>query len=727
LLNLKGLSRKTKIAAVGGIGAVLLLAQVTNVDWPTQVKNRPNITRTGSNATWTDNVTMSGTNLFTGSNTFTGTSTNIFNGTNTFSTPIVASAYSVSTRGDRWISLQNPDFEGSSLIPPPGWAIFQTPTLSYETVSPAPNKVQSLKVVTAAGPGAGVVSSTLFSIQNGQGEQFVVSGWVKSDGVVSCALELDYRNKNGVVLDILQASSSSSSWTYVSAQGFSPPGSIYANYFNYQVTNSAGTCWFDKNSVLKTLIPGQVDAFAYSRYTHVDRSVPIENPDFENSYSPAGQPVIYQEIPPAGWGFNNTPHGTITYDTSTPYTGKTRSIKIVSDGVTANQGIYQVSLFSALPGDSYNFSVAIKSDGTANAQAQINWYDKSFNFLGGCFLNRTANTWAVLNTPCTVPASAIQGQVILNNPGMSGTIEFDMVSLQRTNYPGQLTAAAYVASTHGDRQIILANPDFEVSSILPPPGWTLTGAATLSYETVSPAPGKNQSLKVVATASFSGVLSGTFYSVIPGDTYNVSCLVKSDGTAQAACVLLFLDKNGSIVNSVNTSGSTSTSWVAQTASGVAAANVVQAVMKLQNNAATGTDWYDEIVVQKVTLPTVPPSCTTLQKTETAADPSLLICAIPAQAGTYRINFAMLVSAANTATIGWSASWTDSGGNGQAPTNLPLFQNGTALPAFTFNGVADYWGSAIVDVNNAGGSITVKVTFSGTSFTAKATAIVERIN
>jgi hypothetical protein len=405
MLNLKGLSRKTKIAVVGGIGAVLLLAQVTNVDWPTQVKNRPHLLGSGN--------------------------------TSIFSDSVIAPAYSVSTRGDRWITLQNPDFEGSSVIPPPGWATFQTPTLSYETVSPAPNKTQSLKVVTAAGPGAGVVSSTTFSIQNGgQGEQYIVSGWVKSDGVVTCALELDYRNKNGVVLDTLQASSSSSSWTFVSAQGFTTNGSISANYYNYQVTNSAGTCWFDKNSVVKALIPGEMSALAFSRITHADRASLVENPDFENIYSPAGQPVVYQEIPPAGWGFNNLPHGTITYDTSTPYTGKTRSIKIVSDGVTVNQGIYQHTLFSALPGETYAFSAALKSDGTANAQAQINWYDKSFNFLGGCFLNRTANTWTILTANCTVPASATQGQVILNNPGMSGTIEFDMVNVQKMTLPG---------------------------------------------------------------------------------------------------------------------------------------------------------------------------------------------------------------------------------------------------------------------------------------------------
>lgn len=56
----------------------LLLALVsflygqTQLDWNSQLRNRPNITRTGSNATWTDNLTLSGTGTFSNTNTFTG-------------------------------------------------------------------------------------------------------------------------------------------------------------------------------------------------------------------------------------------------------------------------------------------------------------------------------------------------------------------------------------------------------------------------------------------------------------------------------------------------------------------------------------------------------------------------------------------------------------------------------------------------------------------------------
>lgn len=121
-------------------------------------------------------------------------------------------------------------------------------------------------------------------------------------------------------------------------------------------------------------------------------------------------------------------------------------------------------------------------------------------------------------------------------------------------------------------------------------------------------------------------------------------------------------------------------------------------------------------------------CNTSQKTETAADANLLTCAIPAQAGSYRVRFVLSLSAANAATLGWTATWTDSNGNAQTPTNLSLFQEGTGTPATTFvtSAAGNYYGYADVDVNNAGTSVVVKLTFSGTSFTGKASATVERI-
>jgi len=121
-------------------------------------------------------------------------------------------------------------------------------------------------------------------------------------------------------------------------------------------------------------------------------------------------------------------------------------------------------------------------------------------------------------------------------------------------------------------------------------------------------------------------------------------------------------------------------------------------------------------------------CVTSEKSENAADTNVLTCRPAAAAGSYRIRFVMSVSSANAAMLGWTATWTDSNGNTQTPTNLALFQSGTAAPALTFttSAAGNYYGYTDIDVSDAGTAIVIKLTFSGTSFTAMVSATVERI-
>lgn len=119
---------------------------------------------------------------------------------------------------------------------------------------------------------------------------------------------------------------------------------------------------------------------------------------------------------------------------------------------------------------------------------------------------------------------------------------------------------------------------------------------------------------------------------------------------------------------------------------------------------------------------------TTQKNETAADTSVLSYTPAAAAGTYRVSFVMSLSAANTATLGWTMTWKDSNGNAQSPTNLSLLQEGTAAPALTFttSSAGNYYATAVIDVDNSQTAIVVKTTFSGTSFAGKVTATIERL-
>ena len=130
--------------------------------------------------------------------------------------------------------------------------------------------------------------------------------------------------------------------------------------------------------------------------------------------------------------------------------------------------------------------------------------------------------------------------------------------------------------------------------------------------------------------------------------------------------------------------------------------------------------------------TAPIYAVTSQKAETGADAALLTFTPPATAGSYRVRFVLSLSAANTATLGWTVTWKDSNGNAQTPTNLPLTQSnksGTAaIPALTFttSAAANYSGDIDIDIDNSATNIVVQLTFSGTSFAGKASATIEAL-
>jgi hypothetical protein len=119
---------------------------------------------------------------------------------------------------------------------------------------------------------------------------------------------------------------------------------------------------------------------------------------------------------------------------------------------------------------------------------------------------------------------------------------------------------------------------------------------------------------------------------------------------------------------------------------------------------------------------------TSQKSESAADANVLTFTPPALAGTYRVRFVLSVSAAAAAVLGWTATWTDSNGNAQTPTNLALSQAGTAPAALTFttSSAGNYYGFADIDINNAATPIVIKFTLTGGTITAKASATIERM-
>lgn len=150
--------------------------------------------------------------------------------------------------------------------------------------------------------------------------------------------------------------------------------------------------------------------------------------------------------------------------------------------------------------------------------------------------------------------------------------------------------------------------------------------------------------------------------------------------------------------------------------------------KLPNSATVswtaGTIESAQTAISNFSIP-----CTTSQKSESAADANVLTCTPPSVAGTYSLILNISVSAANTATLGWTATWKDSNGTSQAPTNLPICISSAGTCAATTGATSSTItasGDYSIDIDNSATNIVVKLTFSGTSFTAKVTAVIQRL-
>lgn len=122
------------------------------------------------------------------------------------------------------------------------------------------------------------------------------------------------------------------------------------------------------------------------------------------------------------------------------------------------------------------------------------------------------------------------------------------------------------------------------------------------------------------------------------------------------------------------------------------------------------------------------------KSESGADTNLLTFTPPSDGAgggasvvMYRVRFALSISAASSAVVGWTVAFTDVNGNAQTPTNLALFQMGTASPALTFttSAASEYYADCLIAPDGLA-DIVVKFTLGSGTITAKASAEIEAV-
>jgi len=144
----------------------------------------------------------------------------------------------------------------STTLPPAGWLNDPSVTLSYETSSQYKG-IESLKAVyDGSNPnGTDIIQNNWFPVN--PGDTFYIEGAVKTDGTLTGSAEVIFVNFTDNTSSRVTASSSSSSWTKVSAVGTVPAGytmgivHVYASPFT-----TPGTVWYDAIACYKVNFPG---------------------------------------------------------------------------------------------------------------------------------------------------------------------------------------------------------------------------------------------------------------------------------------------------------------------------------------------------------------------------------------------------------------------------------------------------------------------------------------
>jgi hypothetical protein len=131
------------------------------------------------------------------------------------------------------IVLDNPSFELSGSIPPVGWTVRGTPTISYDISTPYAGN-QSVRIQTTALDN-GLVSTRKYTCR--PGDQIFLAGRVKCNSG-QADLYLSYRSIAGGGTGTSEVQTASGSWTQIQVSGTVPAGTAY---FEISLTSFTAT------------------------------------------------------------------------------------------------------------------------------------------------------------------------------------------------------------------------------------------------------------------------------------------------------------------------------------------------------------------------------------------------------------------------------------------------------------------------------------------------------
>ena len=159
-------------------------------------------------------------------------------------------------------NFEQAGFGGSSVMPPPGWFPDSAVTASYETIAPCEGS-QSLKIVYPGSAGGNEVSSLLFAPAQ-PGDVFYLSGIVKTDGVLTGTLRINFVDKNNAGIGVdPAATTTSTNCTSVSVTGTAPVGTVYVVVrLGYTPNATPGTVWYDAINLYKVNVPAGQSIYA---------------------------------------------------------------------------------------------------------------------------------------------------------------------------------------------------------------------------------------------------------------------------------------------------------------------------------------------------------------------------------------------------------------------------------------------------------------------------------